>query len=759
MARSLGRYGQLSPIVVCSRQKRAEVLDGFKRLAATSSMPSPPRLRARLLDVDEGGAKAAIYGLNQVGRHLKELEEAWIVRALVREDGLSQLAVAELLGRHKSWVCRRLALLERLCPEAQEDLRLGLLSPTPARQLARLPAGNQAELLTVWRREALNGTELCGVGRSLGLRLRRCPAEIELAMPASAAQKKRGWKRPTPTVREMTAEALPDIFRVCGMHGHLSSVEGGRPMSQAIRNEIVRRFGEGASMLAIARLLGISRYQVHQVLQEVQRARAQGGSAAGELPIPGQRRPSTLDPYEQTIKDLLERYPSLSAVRVHEELYAQGFRGGYTIVRQRVRQLRPSPRRQLVLRFETAPGAQAQMDYASYAIDFSAEGSRRINLFSYVLGYSRRQYLRFVPRQDGETTLREHIRAFEHLGGVAATCLYDNMKVVVSSFDDGEPIYNSRFLAFATHYGFRPLACRPRRPQTKGKIERPFAYVESSLLGGRSFRSLEHLNEVTAWWLANVADVRVHRTTGKRPLDLHREEQPQLIALPAHAYDPSPVVYRVVDAEGFVAWRQNRYSVPWRYIGQTLPVRITESELLVYSPAIEEIARHRLLDEQRSGGCSQQPEHLPSRDNRQRQAQLRARFEELGPAATRFLDGLVERRRYGKDEAHKVLALLGTYSREDLNRALERANRYGAFSLRAVERILAVTARPKGISASSADDRNEPVGPAFPNDSADARPTSDDYQSGLDEESTNDQGDQNFPDADDDNRPASSPPP
>ena len=287
-------------------------------------------------------------------------------------------------------------------------------------------------------------------------------------------------------------------------------------------------------------------------------------------------------------------------------------------------------------------------------------------------------------------------------------------------------------------------------------MERPFRYVESSLLGGRTFRSLEHLNEVTAWWLANVADVRVHRTTGKRPLDLHHEEQPQLIPLPAHAYDPCPVVYRVVDAEGFVAWRQNRYSVPWRYIGQMLPVRITESELLVYSPAIEEIARHRLLDEQSSGGCRQQPEHLPSRDNRQRHAQLQARFEELGPAATRFLDGLVSRRRYGKDEAHKVLALLGTYSREDLTRALERASRYGAFSVRAVERILAVTARPKPISASSADDLHEPPGPAFPKDAGDARPTSADYQSGLDEETTDDQDDQDSPD--DDNRPASPPP-
>ena len=115
-----------------------------------------------------------------------------------------------------------------------------------------------------------------------------------------------------------------------------------------------------------------------------------------------------------------------------------------------------------------------------------------------MLGYSRRQYLRFVEAQDFATTLREHVRAFEHLGGVAATCLYDNMKVVVSGYDGDEPLYNPRFLAFATHYGFRPVACRPRRPQTKGKVERPFDYVETNLLNGRTFRTLDHLNEVTA---------------------------------------------------------------------------------------------------------------------------------------------------------------------------------------------------------------------------------------------------------------------
>lgn len=163
MARSLRRYGQISPIVVCLRPERLELIDGFKRLAAARTVPGLTRLSARAVEVDERGAKAAIYGLNCVGRRPQELEEAWIVSSLVREDGLSQMEVADLLGRHKSWVCRRLALLEKLGPEAREDLRLGLLSPTAARQLTRLPAGNQPEVLAAARRASLSAEELRGV--------------------------------------------------------------------------------------------------------------------------------------------------------------------------------------------------------------------------------------------------------------------------------------------------------------------------------------------------------------------------------------------------------------------------------------------------------------------------------------------------------------------------------------------------------------------------------------------------------------------
>jgi ParB-like chromosome segregation protein Spo0J len=163
MASSMARYGQLSPVAVCLREEQPELLDGFKRAASARVLPGVKLLQARLVAVDERMAKALILGLNGTGGRMKELEEAWIVHALVREDGLSQLEVAELLERHKSWVSRRLALLERLAEECREDLRLGLLSPTMARQLTRLPAGNQVEVMAAARQEHLTAAEVHSV--------------------------------------------------------------------------------------------------------------------------------------------------------------------------------------------------------------------------------------------------------------------------------------------------------------------------------------------------------------------------------------------------------------------------------------------------------------------------------------------------------------------------------------------------------------------------------------------------------------------
>jgi ParB-like chromosome segregation protein Spo0J len=163
MAGSLRRWGQLAPVVACWRGQQLELLDGFKRWTAARQVAGLTTLSVRVLQVDERTAKAAILGLNRGQRGTGELEEAWIVQALVREDGLTQVEAAHLLGQHKSWVCRRLALLEKLSVAVKEDLRLGLVGPSLARQLTRLPVGNQEALLALTRRETLTAQEVSGV--------------------------------------------------------------------------------------------------------------------------------------------------------------------------------------------------------------------------------------------------------------------------------------------------------------------------------------------------------------------------------------------------------------------------------------------------------------------------------------------------------------------------------------------------------------------------------------------------------------------
>jgi transposase len=494
-------------------------------------------------------------------------------------------------------------------------------------------------------------------------------------------------------------------------------------MDEAMRHEVVQRHQAGTSIRSIAKDLGIARGAVVRALARVQ---AQRDGQAAPLPRP-RPRPSIIDPFEPILKELLGKYPNLTVERALQELRQRGFTGGYTVVRQRVRLLHPRPAPAPVPRFETGPGQQAQMDFGVYDIDFTREGRRRVYLFSYLLGYSRRQYLRWVESMDLLTTLHEHVQAFHHLGGAARVCLYDNFKAVVLWRDADGPLYNPKFLAFATHYGFKPQACRVRRPQTKGKVERKFFYVETSLLNGRTFDTLGHLNEVTAWWLQSVADVRILRDFQESPRARHAREQPHLLPLPACDFDTALVVYRHVNVEGFVAYRLNFYSVPWSHIGQVLPVRVTEGEVIVYSIGLEEIARHRLVPSTVTGTRQVHKSHHPADDPGQRALLLRQRFGELGPIAVQFLDGLLAKEIQGKLQAQQLLALVAHYQRDDVLAALERAVRFGAFSLAAIRRILAAQARPKRLLDELAELHKDALDPSLRQEPIGPRPTSD-YQ-------------------------------
>jgi ParB-like chromosome segregation protein Spo0J len=221
---SLKRYGQIAPVVVCLCDGEFLLIDGFKRLTAARSIKGFETLRARAIGCDERSAKAAMYNLNRVGRGVQEIEEAWIVHSLVREDGLSQVEAAELLSHHKSWVCRRLALLERLCPAARQDLSLGLLSPTQARHLVRLPVGNQVEALDVARRDSLSSQEFQGV--------------INLLLASGTPAKKAFvLEKPRLALQQATGETMPGWDPRLSPRGNRIQKQLGQLLEQLSRME------------------------------------------------------------------------------------------------------------------------------------------------------------------------------------------------------------------------------------------------------------------------------------------------------------------------------------------------------------------------------------------------------------------------------------------------------------------------------------------------------------------------------------------
>jgi ParB-like chromosome segregation protein Spo0J len=257
MAGSLRRWGQLSPLVACRRGPQLDLLDGFKRWTAARQVAGLTTLSVRVLEVDEQTAKAAILGLNRGQRGVRELEEAWIVQALVRDDGLTQVEAAQLLGQHKSWVCRRLALLERLSVEVKEDLRLGLLGPALARQLVRLPAGNQQAVLALTRRETLTAQEVSGV---IELLQGASPeqASFVLAKPREALAQARGLPTALRDPRlsragNWLARHLTQALEALVRMEHWLRTPGERELSErdrAIVQPLLQRLGDQADLVA-----------------------------------------------------------------------------------------------------------------------------------------------------------------------------------------------------------------------------------------------------------------------------------------------------------------------------------------------------------------------------------------------------------------------------------------------------------------------------------------------------------------------------
>ena len=220
---------------------------------------------------------------------------------------------------------------------------------------------------------------------------------------------------------------------------------------------------QGLTKAAIARQLGVSRRVIYFWIETGQLERDLGAAA----PRVRVSRPVKLEPFRPIIETRLATYPELSAVRLFDEVRAAGYAGGITQLRDFVARVRPRLEPEPVVRFETPPGLQAQVDFA----DFRFPWGKRYALLV-VLGYSRVLWLRFYPRQTMATVIAGLEAAFAAFGGVPRELLFDQMKSVIIEDrrpDGGKLLENAEFLRFAHHHGFRIRACRPFRARTKAQ--------------------------------------------------------------------------------------------------------------------------------------------------------------------------------------------------------------------------------------------------------------------------------------------------
>jgi transposase len=470
---------------------------------------------------------------------------------------------------------------------------------------------------------------------------------------------------------------------------------------EALVHDIVLLAQQQMSVRAIARALHVGRNRVHAILVAHAAAR-DGATPPSALPPPAVKRSSMLDAHQDFIRDLMARFPDITAQRVYEELGARQdpvFDGSYTIVKELVRTLRPRPVVEVSTPVEEPdPGKVAECDWASILIDFKNGTRRRLQIFGYTLAYSHRRYYRLYDRADFHALLDGHVEAFDHLEGLAAECKYDGQKTVVLRWEGQQPIYNPRFIAFATYYLFQPRACRPGHPNDKPHVELSFRTLRISFFNGRDFHDLDDLKAQLARWMTGIDDARPQRRKQyKTPLELHADERPHLLARPRHAYDTARVVYRVCDLEGFVAWEGNRYSLPVENVTELLPVRITQNEILVYGQNLRLVAQHELRP-RGAGELVIAPGHRPKPDRGPDLDQLRIAYGEIGDAAERFLVGLERAQpRSAAYHGRRILALRERYQTDDVLAAMDHALQYGAFEHHAIERILASRAAPRRL--------------------------------------------------------------
>lgn len=399
------------------------------------------------------------------------------------------------------------------------------------------------------------------------------------------------------------------------------------------------------------------------------------------------KRPSRLDSFKGQIVAMLERH-LYTAQQILQQLRQQGYAGGYSILKELVRQLRP-PRKPAFLMLEFAAGECAQVDWGQFGSVQIGSTRRRLSFFVMVLCYSRLMYLELTLSEAMDQFLTCHRHALEFFGGSVRKVMIDNLKVGVLCHPTGEKaLFNPRYLDFAAHYGFEPVACNVRKGNEKGRVENGVGYVKKNLLSGLEISSFEAIQVEGRRWLEEMANVRIHGETHRKPSEAFAEEKPFLKPLPVMPYDCA--VIRPVSANRCyrIVFDANRYSVPPLFASQQLTLIIEPTQLYVFHNE-KLIATHlRCYDRRQNKTHPDHTKDLLTQRKRARDQTLLLAFLNLGPQAELFCRKLHDRRLNAPHHIQKIVALSEIYGPDKVARAIEDAVTFEAIGCEYVANIL-----------------------------------------------------------------------
>jgi transposase len=398
-------------------------------------------------------------------------------------------------------------------------------------------------------------------------------------------------------------------------------------------------------------------------------------------------RKSKLDPFKNHIIQMLEKH-QYTAQQIYQRIKEDGFKGRITIVEDYVRKIRP-PKIKAYLKLAFAPGECAQVDWGSYGTVRVGSTTRRLSFFVMVLCHSRMMYLEFTVSQTMEHFLGCHLNAFHFFGAVPGKIMVDNLKSAVLKRSVGcEPVFNPKYLDFANYYGFSIVACNVRKGNEKGRVENAVGYVKKNLLNGLDIPDFCVMESVAKTWVDTTANVRTHGETGKRPLDMFKEEASLLGRLPATPYDVSQVSQVRASPQYRISLDGNSYTVPAQLAGVGLTLKKYPDRICLFH-GNDLVARHaRCYDRKQDIQNQDHSRILLAQRKKAADQAIYMKFLTLSDKAKEYYLQLGQRRLNPFLHIRKIVALSEIYPKEQVALAIEDAIKFDAFSSEYITNIL-----------------------------------------------------------------------